>query len=39
MKFGIKITNYLIKKIHKKSGGDIFEKCLDLCCISPVVPC
>ena len=23
------------KKIHKKSGGDIFEKCLDLCCISP----
>ena len=23
------------KKIHQKSGGDIFEKCLDLCCISP----
>lgn len=20
---------------HKKSGGDIFEKCLELCCISP----
>ena len=23
------------KKKHKKSGGDIFEKCVKLCCVSP----
>ena len=38
MKFGIKIKILLNQKNkHEKSGGDIFEKCVRLCCISQVV--